>query len=101
MARSECCSVALREEVVAVGGTIDASCCGLFVDALQSVSHKDVILDLAAVDFLDAGGLRGLLLVHRERTLQGFTVRVSRASPPVLRILRVTGLLELFGVADR
>lgn len=57
--------------------------------AAQEVRH--VILDLAAVGFIDSAGL-GLLLSMRERTRDlGVAMDLANVSDPVLRILELSG----------
>ncbi|NEA98782.1 ANTAR domain-containing protein [Streptomyces sp. SID13726] len=52
-------------------------------------------LDLSAVAFCDCGGLNVLLGLRRQALAQGKTVTVLACSPPVERLLELTGAHEL------
>ena len=61
---------------------------------------REVVVDLADVRFLDSSGVR--VLVHgvsvgRERDV---TMRVTGPQPGVARVLRITGVGTLLGLAD-
>jgi anti-sigma B factor antagonist len=56
---------------------------------------RRVVLDLAAVGFIDSAGL-GLLLSMRERTRDlGVAMELANVSDPVLRILELSGTRAL------
>jgi anti-anti-sigma factor len=60
------------------------------------VESSDVIrIDTRHVDFIDAAGIRTLLLAKRDALRNGATVTVEMTSPgPVERLLRITGLSD-------
>ena len=58
-----------------------------------------VSLDLSGLTFLDSSAISELLRVHKELGERAIEVSVGDVSPPVRRILEITGLLELFGLA--
>lgn len=90
---------------VAVAGEIDPLTVGSLHAALTGTLRRHrpdrIELDLSAVTFLDSTGIRTLLtgLVTAQRA--GCTLTVTEASPRVHEMLRITGLLEVFGLADR
>jgi anti-sigma B factor antagonist len=57
-------------------------------------------LDIAGVRFIDSAGIRGLL--HRRAEAERAGCRLVLVNPTnwVRQVLRVTGLLETFGVAE-
>jgi anti-sigma B factor antagonist len=65
-------------------------------------SGRDVIVvDLRNVTFIDAAGLGLLVGVLNRQRLHGGTVRLREIPPAVLRLLQLTGLLEVFPDADQ
>lgn len=69
-------------------------------DALHRPGVREVVVDLADVRFLDSSGVRVLVhgvAVGRER---GVTLRVENPQPVVARVLRITGVGPLLGLAD-
>lgn len=88
------------EVVMSVDGEIDVNTCGQLQDALVALEGRRVALDLAAVGFIDSSGLRSVIAGQRRITDAGGSMRISAVSPPARRLLEITGLLELFQVAD-
>jgi anti-anti-sigma factor len=91
----------LRSEVrdasleVTLAGELDMAAAFAFeseVDRLLAARGvREVVLDLADVDFVDSAGL-GALLSIRERTKQlGIGLALERVSAPVQRVLDLTG----------
>lgn len=60
----------------------------------------DVTVDLSGTTFLDSSGLRVLLTAHRLVDDAGHRMRVLAPSPPVRRILEITGLDDHFHVVE-
>jgi anti-anti-sigma factor len=53
---------------------------------------RPVILDLSAVSFFDAAGIKFLLRVHRVAQLAGTTARVHNPTADVRRLFELVGL---------
>ncbi|MFE4859018.1 STAS domain-containing protein [Streptomyces sp. NPDC056670] len=70
------------------------------VHALVRVSAADVVLDLRAVTFLDAGGIRLLLAVREHVAYRGGVLRLIRGTPRVSHILRIVRLDGSFTMLD-
>jgi anti-anti-sigma factor len=86
---------------IALEGEVDLGCLEDFEPTLdQTMSDGDpayVVLDLAAVTFIDSTGLRLLLRIkHRMDDNARGTLFLSRLSKPVQRLLDVTGLVSRF-----
>jgi anti-anti-sigma factor len=83
--------------VVTIGGELDVATAPVLrshLDELISEGHARLVLDLAALEFLDASGV-GVLAraMGRARAQDGWT-RLTHASPQVRRVLRITHLAE-------
>jgi anti-sigma B factor antagonist len=83
------------ELIVTLAGDIDAACrerisefVQLEVDACPGV----LVLDMAAVTFVDSSGLAMLVKAHRGVTANGGTVIVRSPSEQFCRLLEITGL---------
>ena len=57
-----------------------------------------VVVDCAGITFLDSMGLRALVAGQREAEAAGVSFTLTAPSPPVLRVLELTGTLEVFAV---
>jgi anti-anti-sigma factor len=51
-----------------------------------------MVLDLSGLDFVDCAGARVLLATGRRAALLGGTMVIAAPTPPVARLLRLTGL---------
>lgn len=67
------------------------------VVALVGAGHP-VVVDCAGITFLDSMGLRALVAGQREAEVAGVSFALTAPSPPVLRVLELTGTLEVFAV---
>ncbi len=60
--------------------------------------HTELVVELDGVSFMDSSGLGALVSVHRQaRVFRGSLVLVA-PSPPVSRLLSLTGLDRVFDV---
>lgn len=59
------------------------------------VAPPVVVVDLAAVTFADASFVNLLVGVRRRQAEHGGTLRVRHATPPICRLLCLTGLADL------
>jgi anti-anti-sigma factor len=79
----------------ATAGTLDAA----FDDVVGGGARR-VVVDLAAVTFLDSTGLRSLLRAAANLEGAGGTLRCAPLSPQVRRVLELSGLdMRLTGAA--
>jgi anti-anti-sigma factor len=70
------------------------------VDDLLAESPSVVEIDAAGLTFADSAGLRALLVAHADAGQRGVTLRLSRVSDQLDRLLEMTGLREtLVGAA--
>ncbi|MFD7013320.1 STAS domain-containing protein [Streptomyces sp. NPDC059928] len=70
------------------------------VHALTRLATRGVVVDLRAVTFLDAGGIRLLLTVRQEMVRRGGELRLIRGMPQISKVLRIVRLDEVFTVLD-
>jgi anti-anti-sigma factor len=88
---------------VVVRGEIDTQSAAQLKEALDRVvadGARLVALDLKQVDFVDSSGLRVILEASAKlRAVEG-TLFLEGASPAVLQVLEVTGLIEHLRGAD-
>ncbi|WP_371655389.1 MULTISPECIES: STAS domain-containing protein [unclassified Streptomyces] len=70
------------------------------VQALACPAAHDVVVDLRAVTFLDASGIRLLLAVREHVAPQGDELRLVRGIPRVWKVLRIVRVDHAFTVLD-
>ena len=67
------------------------------LDAAERGEHK-IIVDLSGLDFIDSTGLGALIGSQRRAKENHGEVRLVAREGQILRLLRITGLLTVFGV---
>jgi anti-sigma B factor antagonist len=94
-------TVRSKENVVRLAGLLDVRSVGgvrqILNDLIDS-SEGDVIVDLEALDALDATGLGLLVATHRRTQLLGRSLVLRHPVPSVVRILAVTRLHRILRV---
>jgi anti-anti-sigma factor len=87
-----------HEHIVRVSGDIDLAAVETLRGAVDQVrtfpASSAVVLDLAEVTFLDASGLGELVRPAADRA----DVVLRRPSPPVCKVLELTGLTGMFTI---
>ena len=81
--------------VLALAGELDLATAAEVTAEVDALPAGPVVLDLAAVSFCDSSGLRGLIECHRSREDRGGLL-LTRPSPPLARLLGMTGLEDYF-----
>ena len=88
--------------VVDVRGTLDAATVDALREALVGTLHAErpvtMIVDLTFVTFMDSMGIGALVTGHNAARETGTRFILRNPSEFVHRQLRVTGLLEMFGL---
>jgi anti-sigma B factor antagonist len=64
------------------------------VDDLLAESPSVIDIDAGGLSFADSAGLRALLVAHNDAGQRGVTLRLSRVSDQLDRLLEMTGLRE-------
>jgi anti-sigma B factor antagonist len=87
--------------VLTVGGEVDLATApqlhSRLVDLVDDGTGS-VVVDLTQVAFMDSTGLGVLLAAHRRARAGGPTIRLVCPQGPVLRVLRLTGLVPALPV---
>lgn len=80
--------------VVAVRGECDILTAPLLRERLLELAGQSarMVVDLSGLEFLDCAGLRALLVGRRCVELLGGALVITAPSPPVTRVLQLTGL---------
>lgn len=86
--------------VVVLGGELDVADAVRVVAELAAVAarDRDVIVDLAGLEFIDSSGLAALLRVRKHARHAGGDLLLAAPQRQVLRVLTVTRLLDVFSV---
>lgn len=97
--------VASDHFVLAVTGEVDIATSGeldhALTDLLRRWAPHHLVVDLAGVRFLDSSGVRTLLNGSQRAHLQDCRLVLANVTPPVRRVLEITGVASLFGLAGR
>ena len=84
-----------RADRLAIHGDLDRQHLELFLDAISRLGCSPspcLSVDVSAVTFCDAGGLRGLLVAQRLAADTGRAFRVTGSGPWLRRLLPLIGL---------
>ena len=86
--------------VVGLRGELDANDAAGVTVALAGVAaaHPDIIIDLAGLDFIDCCGLWALTRAREQATRAGGGLLLAAPQQLVLRVLHLTGLVDVFSV---
>jgi anti-sigma B factor antagonist len=94
-----------REEagrtVVAVTGEIDVYTAPSLRERLNELiadGHRDLVVDLTAVEFLDSTGLGVLVGALKRTRAQHGTLGLVCDQERILKVFRITGLTKVFGI---
>ena len=86
--------------MVALRGDLDVTGAGDVAAALAQVVDRrpTVIMDLTSLEFTDCSGLRALAGARERARQAGGELLLAAPQRPVLRILSLTGLADVFSV---
>jgi anti-anti-sigma factor len=96
--------VATKQAVLHLQGEVDIQSSPylwVVLDAAIDAGHSDVVLDLTALEFMDAAGLRVIANAANRLELLGGTLAIRSPSDLMLRMLDITGMAELTVPAPR
>ena len=88
---------------VAVAGEMDAHTVSTLVAWLETVrahGHRELVLDVSAVEFIDSAGLQALVRQGRELRAQGGSLALQHPGDAIWRLLTVTDLVDKFDVDE-
>lgn len=88
--------------VASVSGDIDANSCNAIGEELNAieVTGDALVLDMSEVSFLDSSGVSELLRLRQNLAEANTSLIIVEPSSAVHRVLGITGLLEVFGLAS-
>jgi anti-sigma B factor antagonist len=67
------------------------------LEAADRANHE-IVVDLTQLEFLDSTGLGALIGAHKRAAEHSGSVRLVAHEGQILRLLRITGLLDVFSV---
>ncbi len=88
-------------QLFALGGSLDIATSPTLRAALMEAADRDkheIVVDLTHLEFLDSTGLGALIGAHKRAAEHGGSVRLVAQEGQILRLLRITGLLDVFAV---
>lgn len=92
-----------RVALVIVEGRVDSSTAPELGEALESQlsgGGKNIVVDLAGVEYMSSAGLRELVSALKRAKSAGGDVRLSQPSDRVREVLGLAGLDSIFDVYD-
>jgi anti-sigma B factor antagonist len=86
--------------VVALSGELDVADAANVVAALAVVAarEREIIVDLAGLEFIDSSGVAALVRVRKQARHAGGDLLLAAPSLQVLRLLALTSLIDVFSV---
>ncbi len=86
--------------IVALRGVLDVADAASVAAALTAAaaSERDIIIDLAGLEFIDSSGVAALVRGRRQARYAGGELLLAAPQQQVLRVLTLTRLLDVFPV---
>jgi anti-anti-sigma factor len=98
------CALDIDEQhaVAYLNGELDMNTVHCLVDRLRPVATagRDIVIDLAGIDFFGTAGLMALDELDRHATAAGGSIRLSQLPATVRRLLAVTRSANRFDILD-
>jgi anti-sigma B factor antagonist len=90
-----------KTQIFALHGSLDIATSptlrAALMEAAEHTGHV-LVVDLSQLDFLDSTGLGALIGAHKRASESNGSVRLVAQEGQILRLLRITGLLDVFRV---
>lgn len=89
--------------VYVLSGEVDAHTAPQLADHFESLpggAEGALVIDMAAVTFMDSSGLRVLIELNRRASEAGTSLTVRAPSRSVARIIEISGLTDLIEVSS-
>ena len=86
--------------IVALRGVLDVAEAASVAAALTAVAarQRDIIIDLAGLEFIDSSGVAALVWGRRQARQAGGELLLAAPQQQVLRVLTLTRLIDVFPV---
>jgi len=90
------------DPLVAISGELDLASADDFLAEVSEAAgdHALLLLDLGGVTFMDSTGLGALIKMRNRLVDRGGDVRLTAVSTAVERVLELTGMSDVFGIAE-
>lgn len=62
-------------------------------------TYKDVDIDLSKVEYIDSSGVGVLITLLKRQKSKGKTLNISKVSPKVLNVLKLSSLSDVFNLS--
>ncbi len=88
-------------QLYALGGSLDIATSPSLRAALMDAADRgehEIVVDLTHLEFLDSTGLGALIGAQKRASENDGSVRLVAQEGQILRLLRITGLLDVFAV---
>lgn len=83
-----------------LAGDLDGDTCAELGPALAAgASEGSLVVDLGQLTFIDSSGITELVEARAACVERDATFTLRSTTPPIRRVLEITGLLEHFGLA--
>jgi anti-sigma B factor antagonist len=100
-------AITFREDeagpVICISGEVDLAAAPPLRDSLMAaidISQGPVTVDLAEVTFMDSTGLSVLISAHKRLDSEGRQLRLRSPSAEITRVVKLSGLDDIFHVED-
>ena len=91
------------DHVVVAVGEIDMATAPRLWEALAPLieaGHREVVLDMAAVEFIDSQGIATIVRAHKRLAPEGGTVVIRAPRAQARKVFEVTGLTHLIQLEE-
>ena len=90
---------------IKLAGELDSATCAELVSRVERVLEaqeaQEIVLDLAAVSFIDSSGMRAIVVVERAAAERGIGLTIVSPAEPVTDLLRIIGIADRLPLASR
>lgn len=89
--------------VVVIAGSVDGLTADTLLGALQDCvedGHTRLVADLQQVEYTSSAGLRALLATVKHARQRGGDLRLARMTPPVRKVLELSGFTTILKCYD-
>jgi anti-sigma B factor antagonist len=90
------------EPVLRLSGDIDIAAVAKLEAGLEQATDEattGLVLDMSGVTFIDSSGLRVLAELHKRQSGGAGSLTIRTPSSPVVRILELTGMTDMFEIS--
>lgn len=70
------------------------------LDTMTEIQNPTVLIDMKSLDYIDSAGLGVLVAALKQAVDNNGAMALSGLTPPIARVMRVTGLDKLFTVFE-